>query len=199
MLYSQFVKPFGLGAILAVALVGGALLAGPLLFPQNESSMCQILVGLPSSFQGYGFLTSRPIAPGPYGMQFVIKPNSTAFLQINYTISNPENITAQTIYANWSEYIHPIQYWDRLGSTTIMGLNTSTVGMTAIPVNVTASGTYVLSTTYEVSALANAEQGAYIASWFSLCGPVLVLTVGYALYTGPGLLQCSRRDPCFIN
>jgi hypothetical protein len=121
-------------------------------------------------------------------MQFVITPNSTAFLQITYSISdNSENITAQSIYSNWSTYFTPVKYWYKLGSNPSPGLNTSEVGMTATPVNVTATGKYILTATYEVSALANAKQGAYITNIFSTCGPQIVLTVGYSLYNGPGL------------
>ncbi|OLB71477.1 hypothetical protein AUI06_03725 [archaeon 13_2_20CM_2_52_21] len=185
MLKSQFVLPFGLGSILAIALVGGAIFVGPLLTP-NQSFLCPGVVGDPTSFQGVGFVTSKPTR-FPNGMQFVIKPNSTAFVQTShYVPSNSENITAQSIYTNWSEYIRPIQYWYKLGSSQVM-LNASQVGVTATPVNVTANGNHTLITTYEVSALANAKEGAYITTWFSTCGPLLVFTVGYTLYTGPGL------------
>ena len=120
-------------------------------------------------------------------MQFVIRPNSTAFLTITYWISNVDNTTALSIYANWTYYFRPIQYWYRLGSSPTPGMNTSQVGMTAYPVNATANGNHVLTSTYEVSASANAEQGAFNAAWFDTCGPQIVLTVGYSLYNGPGL------------
>src|SRR2546430_6763551 len=90
MLKSQFVLPFGLGSILAIALVGGAIFVGPLLTP-NQSFLCPGVVGDPTSFQGVGFVTSKPTR-FLNGMQFVIKPNSTAFVQTShYVPSNSEN------------------------------------------------------------------------------------------------------------
>src|SRR5439155_7825920 len=128
MIKSQFVLPFSIGATLALAVVGGAIFAGPFLAP-NQSILCAGVVGRPTSFQGDGFVASRPTG-FLNGMQFVIRPNSTAFLQITYSISdNSENVTAQSIYANWSEYILPIQYWYKLGNTPTSGQSTTEVGM----------------------------------------------------------------------
>jgi len=185
-LKSGFVQPFALGAVIALALVGTAVLAGPLL-TRNQSFMCPLQVGFPTSFHGNGFVVSKPTG-FPNSMQFVIRPNSTAFLQTTYSISEyTQNNTAKSIYANWTQYFLPIEYWYKLGSTPSGALSASQVGMTAYPVNVTTSGDYVLTSTYEISAMANALQGAYTAGWFSTCGPQIVITIGYNLYTGPGL------------
>lgn len=180
-----FILPFGLGAIIALALVGGAIVAAPLLSKQ-QSFLCGGVVGHPTSFQGQGFATSGGTG-WLGGMQFVIRPNSTGSLTVTYIIANnSENITAQTIYANWTSYFRPVEYWYKLGPNTAL-LNASRVGMNAYPVNASANGKNILSSTYEISALANAQEGAYYTTWFSTCGPQIVITIGYTLYAGPGL------------
>ena len=187
MMKSQFVLPFILGAVIALALVGGAVFAGPFLTKNQSTFLCPGVAGFPTYFKGTGFLMSRPTGY-PNSMQFVIKPNSTAFIQTTYSIpSNSDNITAQSIYANRSEYFTPIQFWYKLGNSPSLGLNTSQVGMTAMPVNVTANGNHSLNSTYELSTSATAQEGAYAANWWSICGPQIVLTIGYSYYTGPGL------------
>jgi len=176
-----------MGALIALALVGSVVFAGPLLTGNQSHFMCAGVAGFPTAFQGSGFLLNRPTGY-PNSMQFVIKPDSTAFMQITYTIPNSDaNITAQSIYANRSQYFTPIEYWYRLGSNPSPGLSSSEVGMNAIPVNVTANGIHSLTSTYEVSTSATAQQGAYIASFWSTCGPQIVLTIGYSFYSGPGL------------
>ena len=187
---SHFVFPFCMGAIIALALVGGAIYAGSLR-TQNPSFMCPPVVGGPTSFNGNGFVMSKPTGFAG-GMQFVIKPNSTAFLDTTYYIANiSSSINAKTIYANWTHYFRPIEYWYRLGSgnSSRYGpwLNASQVGMTAFPVNVTANGNHIVTSTYEISASPNAQQGAYIGNWFAQCPPQTVLTIGYTPYNGAGL------------
>lgn len=179
----QFILPFALGAIIAGALVGGTIYAGTRL-TQNQTYFCPLSTGAPTSYHGTGFLASRPAG---WGMQFVIRPGTTAFLQVTYRmIGYNINSNATYVAANSAAYLSPIKYWLPVGTVNTF-LNTSQVGMTAIPINATASGTYVLNTIYEISTASNATQGAYNAGWFDTCGPQIIMTIGYSLYTGPGL------------
>ncbi|TMI24932.1 hypothetical protein E6H36_07660 [Candidatus Bathyarchaeota archaeon] len=95
MLNTGFVKAFSIGAIVALAVIGGVVVGQPLLARNQESSYnCPSFIAIPPSFHGSGFLMSKTTGFGPNGMQFVIKPNSTAFLQISYFVgaNSVENI-----------------------------------------------------------------------------------------------------------
>jgi hypothetical protein len=176
----EFAKSFGIGAIVALVVVGGVVFAQLSLAPNQRSSFnCQEITGSPYSIQGSGFTKSRS---SQISSQFVIKPNSTAFLRISYYAPFD---TAQDIYANRSKYFFPTQYWGKLGTNSI--LSDAEVGLAAAPVNVTVTGIHTLNATYEVTALASAQNGAYLGVFWNICGPQLVLTVGDSFYNGPGL------------
>ncbi|TMI24933.1 hypothetical protein E6H36_07665 [Candidatus Bathyarchaeota archaeon] len=66
-------------------------------------------------------------------------------------------------------------------------LTDAEVGLAAATVDVTVTGNHTLTATYEVSASASALNGAYTGTFWSTCGPQVVLTIGDSFYTGPGL------------
>ncbi len=184
MMRSQFIKPFGIGAIIALAVVGGAIFAQPLVAQhlQQSSYGCPSIVFIPTSIEGSGFLMSEHTGYGPNSMQFVMKPNSTTFVNMTYFTGGN---AALSIYGNQSQYFIPIQYLSELPSDT--GISSNQSGIIIAPVLVAVKGNYTLSAIYEISASASAMKASYIASFPETCGPQVVLTVGNSFYNGPGL------------
>jgi hypothetical protein len=185
----QFIKPFGIGAVIALAVVGGAIFGLPLLAQHAQPSpySCPAITFIPTSIEGSGFLMSKHTGYGANGMQFVMKPNSTAFINMTYFTGGRES--AQSIYANRSRYFVPIQYLSELppSNHSANDLSSSQSGVIIAPVNVAVNGNNTLSVIYEASASASAMKASYIVGLPETCGPQVVLTVGNSFYNGPGL------------
>ncbi len=193
---SAFAKPFFLGAVIALASVIAIVTAAPILtrFLMGGPSLiynCQnVIPATPTSFRSWGFVTSHPTGFGPYGTQFVIRPNSTALLEITYSHFREGESAAQGFYADNAKYITPVRSWANIASRSppIHIYNSTEIGLWATPINTALTDNMSsLTATYQVSASATALTGPYVGDFFSTCGPDIVLTVGSGLYTGQGL------------
>ncbi len=197
----QFAKPFVIGAVIAIAVVGGAILAQPLISLhqnrisyQNQNgnfllnvgsggSFCPYSYAVPTTMQGYGFLMGKE-------GQLVIQPNSTAFLKINYENPNQE-VTPSSIY-NASEpfalALPPNQGWFRVvGNNVNPGVNydDTEIGLAAYVNNVTILPSHLnMSITYELVTSPNATEGTYTSVFWSICAPYLLVDVGSSYYNG---------------
>lgn len=185
---TQFVKRFAIGAGIALAVVAGLVFVQPLFLHGEPSSLnCPSSLIIPTSIQGTGFLKTKNATTASLNIaQFVLKPNSTAFLQITY-YSGLNNV--RNIFGNNSVYFKPIEYWYKLGSNSSNPtyLSDNQTGIMAAPINVSTSGNQTLSVSYEISADSSAKQGAYVLGLPGTCGPMYVLTIGNSFYNGPGL------------
>lgn len=140
--------------------------------PISQVNACPASFAL-SSFKGSGFLTSK-------GGQFLMKPNTTAYINITYT---EMSISPNTVNANSSTYFGPIQLLKVSGSNAL-SIEASSVGIKGGSISVSILGNTSLSVIYEISASASAQQGTYLMHLWSAC-PGPLLTVGNTLYDGP--------------
>jgi hypothetical protein len=134
---------------------------------------CPLQNGYPTSFQGYGFVLSNH-------RQFVIAPNSSAFLVVYYNVFYGN---ASDIYKDWSSYFSGIRNWVTVPSNEI--LSNSQAGLFASAVNESATGSQSLTVTYEISASSSAPDHTYTMQIWDWCGSGLLISVGESLYTGP--------------
>src|SRR5216683_3785573 len=143
---SAFAKPFLLGAIIALASVIAIVTAAPILtrFLMGGPSLiynCQNAIpATPTSFRSWGFVTSHPTGFGPYGTQFVIRPNSTALLEITYSHFRGVGVySAQGFYADSAKYITPVHAWGNLANNSppLRDYNSTEISLWATPINTT--------------------------------------------------------------
>jgi hypothetical protein len=172
---------FGAGAVLAIGVAALCIFVQPG-FNQYQASTsfpvadhCPLIPAIATSSDGVGFLMNN-------GRQYVIEPNSTAFLTIKYLAWK---YTAQAIYGNRSVYFAPIDRWAVANLNSSQILSSTEAGISAAPVNETIVGSYIINATYEISASSSALHLSYFAPFWSTCGPEIIITVGYGFYTGP--------------
>jgi hypothetical protein len=160
----------------------------PISSQQNASYNCGGSVVTLNSVQASGFLMNgSSVGPPAYETQYVLKPNSTGLLKIEYYAPS---MRAEDIYANQSYYFKPIDSWFKLGTNTSAEnffLSDAQAGISASPMNMTVTGNHTLTETYEINSSSYALKGAYILDVTGTCGPALILTIGNSVYIGPGL------------
>ncbi|HKW05537.1 MAG TPA: hypothetical protein VJN71_09590 [Nitrososphaerales archaeon] len=172
------------GAIVALLVVSGVSLLPKLnkmVYHTNVGTtgteiaqLCPALFGF-ATFIGYGFTESN-------NRQFLMAPGSTAYVNITYnTLTQP----ASEIFNKSTSYFQRlVQLYQLNGSGQPLRVNSSTVGISVYPINVTILSNTYLAAIYVISSSTSSPRDTYLLPFWSVC-PLPLLTIGDTMYSGP--------------